>query len=89
MLSNSDSVVLEIDQIKESSALNMLIPTVRFQEIQSLIDEIRKSLNETERITKTNILKIYTLVSNENEVQLLRESIKKRLYEHRNKRILR
>ena len=39
-------------------------------------DEIRKSLNETERITKTNILKIYTLVSNENELQLLRESIK-------------
>jgi len=76
MLSNTDSVVLEIDQINESSALNMLITTVKTQEIQSLIDEIRKSLNETERITKTNILKIYTLVSNENELQLLRESIK-------------
>ena len=52
MLSNTDSVVINIDQINESSGSNMLVSTDRIHEIRSLINEIRESWNQTEKITK-------------------------------------
>ena len=52
MLSNTDSVVINIDQINESSGSNMLVSTDRIHEIRLLMNEKRESWNQTEKLQK-------------------------------------
>ena len=52
MLVTTERTIEIINQINNSSESNMLVTTERIQEIRSLIDEIRESWNQTEKITK-------------------------------------
>ena len=70
----SSMIVSQINEISESG---VLVSDDRIHQINSLLNEIKESLDKTERLTKKNISVIYSLVSNENELNLLRKSIRK------------